>query len=442
MYSLVYNLPVRKAAIIVILASIILGFLFWKYSSLLFIKKVEDKNITLNYWGLDEEETIMRPLIEAYQKAHPNLTINYIRQSRINYRTRLYTQVSAAQGPDIFTIHSSWIPMFTGLLNPSPGETFSIADFTQTFYPVAKDTLVSQNQIFALPLSLDGLVMYYNEDILKAAGVGVPKNWQEFVDSAKKVTVRDSDGQIQTAGASMGTTNNINFWPEILGLLFLQQPNGNLTTPSTGNGEEVLQFYTSFVIDPKNKTWDTTLPKADKMFSEGKLAFYFGNFASARQFKLENPNLNFKAAPVPQLPGTNVSWGEFWALGVAPKTNQKEAWEFIKYLTSADALQYISQAEAQTGVLGRPSPRIDMAAGQLGDPILGAFILQAPTFKSWYLNSTASDAGLNDDVIKAYGEAVNAVLQGRDVKQSLQITEAGIKEAFAKYQPTPTPTKR
>lgn len=425
----------KKLALIVIILSLIFGVLFWKFSPQIFNQAEEQKQANLTYWGVFEDEAILRPIILAYQSSHPHIKITYVKQSLLNYRTRLQTQIAAGQGPDVFEIHSSFLPMLVNDLTPAPFSVMGDAEFANTFYSSIKDNLVLDGKVYALPLEVNGLVLFYNEDILKAAGIGVPENWQDFIKAAKAVTVRNQEGQIQTSGASLGTASNIDFWPEILGMLFLEQPEGNLKNPANKDGVEVLQFYTSFVTDPRNKTWDTTLPSSTQMFTSGKLAFYFAPISQVNVIKSLNPNLPFKVAPVPQLPGGRVSYGSYWAGGVSKSsTYQKEAWEFLKFLTSSEVQQVIYQQHLQSQTPARISARMDLSSQLSSDPILQTFITQAPYYKSWYLNSQIQDAGINDEMIKLYGKAVNAVLGGESPTEAVRGLETGVKQVLEKYK--------
>lgn len=399
----------------------------------------ENKQINLTWWGLWDEEPLYRSLIDNYQTDHPDVKITYVKQSKINYRPRLQTQLRAGQGPDIFMIHSSWMPMFRGDLVESPESVFPVTEFKQVYYPVMSDNLIISKNVYGIPVEIDGLALYYNEDLLKFANVVPPKTWQEFLDGARKITVKNQQGQIETAGAALGATSNVDFWPEILGLLFLQQPDTNLTSPGNKSGGDVLKFYTSFITDPQNKTWDITLPSSTQMFTDGKLAFYFANAKKADEIRKANPNLKFKVVPVPQLPGGETNWGGFWAYSVAGKLNVAAAWQFLKYLSSPQALQILYQQQTQNESVGQAFSRRDMAQLLTNDPILGAFIAEAPTMKSWFLNSEASDAGINDEVIVLYKEAVDNVLQGKDPQASLQGIDVKIKQIIDKYS-SPVPT--
>lgn len=411
------------------------GFLFWRYSDVLLGKDTPKGPVVLTVWGLDNDEAVMRPVIAEYQNTHPNVQIIYVKQSFLNYRTRVQTQIRASQGPDVFTVHSSWLPMFGGDLSSLPSSVVSSGDFNKIFYPVFKEALTLGGKIYALPTGFDGLAMYYNEDILKAAGVGVPKTWQEFVSAARQMTVKNQEGQIQTSGAALGGTSNIDFWPEIIAMFFLQQPATDLASPGSKASAEALLFYTGFITDPRNKTWDTNLPNSTQMFIDGKLAFYFAPSRQAQVIKSANLTLNFKTAPVPQLPGGNIALGSFWVETVSGRsTKQQEAWEFLKYLSSPAALQLINRQRVEMGFLARPYPRPDTAGLLASDPILGSFTTQASYSKAWYLNSGTQDVGINEDMIKIYGGAVNSVLQGQDAQVALQGVAGSIQEILVKYK--------
>lgn len=433
----------RKVILAVVILATILGFIFWQSTGDIFNKKKEEGPIILTYWSVQEDETVLKIAAENYQKFHLNVKINIVKQSLLNYRTRLQTQLRAGQGPDIFRIHSSWLPMLQPDLASLPTGILSIDEYQRGFYPIIKDTLISQGKAYAIPTEIDGLVLFYNEEILRGAGANPPKTWQEFVDTARRVTVRSQSGQIQTAGAALGTTTNIDFWPEIINLLFLQQPDTNLMTPSTKGGAEVIQFYTGFVTDPRNKTWDVNLASSGQMFTAGKLAFYFAPARQAQVIRATNPNLPFKVISVPQLPGKTIGVGTFWAEAVSVRSiHSDEAWQFLKYLASPQVLQTSNQIRVDEKIQPKVYPRIDMGQLQSADSLLGTVVLQAPYFKGWYLNSDTQDVGLNQEMIAVFGSAINSVMQGSSAQSALKETNQQIQQVADKYTKATQPASK
>lgn len=426
----------KKIIIIVLSISIVLGFIFWKFApnfSSIFNKSKPQGPITLTYWGLWEEENLIKPVIVLYQSQNPNITINYQRQSSVNYRTRVQTQIKEGVGPDVFMIHNSWLPMYQGDLAAAPAEIFTLADYKSTFYPVTQDSFVKGNSIFGAPMEVDGIGLFYNEEMLNGVGGRLPKNWQEFIDLATKMTVKDATG-IKTAGAALGTASNVDHFSDILGLLLFQQPGVDFADLASPQVAEIIKFYTGFVTDPKRKTWDVNLPKSTDMFAQGRLGFYFAPSWRAHELRIANPNLKFKVASVPQLSGKNIAWATFWGQAVAAKSkNPTEAWKFVKFLTSAETQKLAYQQASQVRLFGEPYSLVSLGGELAQDPIVGAFVTQGPNYKFWYLASNTYDNGINDEMIKYFEDGINAVLAGASPESALATVDQGVKQIINKY---------
>ena len=388
--------------------------------------------VTITYWGLWEPESVYSTVITDYQKLHPNVTVKYQMQSGINYRDRLTSALASGNGPDIFRIHNSWLVMIKSNLAPAP------ADFSNIFYPTVYADLKSGNQLYAVPLEIDTLVMYVNQDILKAGNVNVPTTWDGdngLYAVARKLTVRDANGRITTAGAALGNAGNVDHWQDILGLMMLQSGVDISKDVTSQKAADALSYYTSF--SGGLGTWDETQDPSTLAFSEGKVAFYFG--PSWRYFDLKNmnPNLNFTVAPVPQLSGgATVNYASYWAEAVSAKSkNQKEAWDFLKYLSSKDVLTKLYAAESKLRLFGEPYSRVDMASLLSSDPNAGPVMASAKTAKGSILASATNDGdtGINSKVAKYFTDAVNSVIRGSDAKQALSTVQQGINQVLGSY---------
>jgi multiple sugar transport system substrate-binding protein len=412
----------NKIIILLVIFALLGGFLFWLFVSLS-NKNKKPEIVNLTVWGFDDEQAV-KPALQNYETNNPNTKLTYVKQSLINYRTRVQTQIREGSGPDVFLIHNSWIPMFQADIVPVPDSVSNLNDIKATFIPVTVDSVTKGNQVLALPVDIDGLVLFYNEDILAGAGAAPPKNWREFVETATKVTVRDTDGQIKTAGAALGATKNVDQWSQILGLLMFQQPGVDINNVDSVPGGEVLRFYSSFIIDPARKTWDINLANSTQLFTEGKLAFYFGTFDDITKFQSANPSLKFKVVPVPQLSEKPAGWAGFWAETVSIRTAHPiEAWKLAKYLTSSEVVQ----------TSGKPSARLDLAAVQINDPMLNPFVIQNPYYKSWYLNPNTQDSGLNDEMLPVWEGGVDGILKGQDPRDVARSIAGKSKEILDKY---------
>ncbi len=397
---------------------------------------------TLTYWGLWEPEIVYTTVIADYQKLHPNVTINYKKQSQIQYRDRLSAALKSATPPDIFRFHNSWLPMLRASVSPVPNNVYDAASFRSIFYPVAQKDLIAGNNIYGIPLEIDTLALYINEDIFTQAGAQVPTSWpQEFLDTARRLTVR-TDGRIERAGAALGNAGNVTHWPDILALLMLQS-GVDLKNPTGTLAEEALNYYVGF--QNLDQIWDETMDESKLAFAKGNLAMYFGYSWDYFDIKAISPDLNFKIAPVPQLPDKTVNYASYWVEGVAKNSsNQSAAWDFLKFISSKEELAKLYEAEAKYRGFGEPYGRTDMANLLASDPTVSVFINQAKTAQSWYLASLTwdGDTGLNTKLANYFADAINTLKTNSDTKSALATLSLGINQVLATYGlVTPLPIK-
>lgn len=388
--------------------------------------------VNLSYWGLWEDEAIMQPLIDEYQSAHPNITISYVLQTPTQYRERLEAAVARGGEVDIFRFHNTWTPMLKEELASLPNSILGSKEYESTFYPVTKTDLKIGDSYVGIPLMIDGLALFYNEEILNAGGKKIPATWDELQTTAFDLTVKDLNGEIKTSGIALGTAGNIEHFSDILALMLMQN-DADLKGLTGPEASEALAYYRLFSEKPNN-SWDEAQPNSINAFAAGRVAMIFAPSWQALTIKAINPNLQFKTASVPQLPGTNTTWASYWVEGVAQTSqHQKEAWEFLKFLSSKDSLVKLYTNEANIRGFGEPYSRTDLAQTLTDHPILGAFIKQAPTAKSFPLASKTHDNGLNDQLIKYLEDAVNSLSSGASPEGALTTAAQGFQQVLSKY---------
>lgn len=448
-----YKFPTKILAIIGIL--VILGGVGW-----LVMKLIKGGGVgtatTITYWGLWEDSPILEGIIADFETKNPTVKINYVRNQKDDYRTRLSGRLekdtSTTDVPDIFRIHSSWYPMFSDKLALAPESTAKNIGLSSDYYQSYNNLLKVKGQFWGVPIMYDGLAMYYNKDLLDSASVTVPKSWWELQTAANKLTVRDDAGNIKVAGAALGLTDNVDNWSDILGLLMAQGGvNPTSTDPTeTQKLQDVLTFYSLFYT--KYKVWDETLPNSTQLFANGKLGFYFGQ--SWRVFNIEDtkiPNLKYEITRVPQLPKTtdisaettneadlsNIHWATFWVEGVNKNSKkQKEAWKFLEFMSQKENLEKLYKTAAETRAFGEIYPRVSMQDQMLQNPKIAPFVQSANNATSWYLCSRTFDgaSGLNDGMIKYFGDAINTIsLKQTDPKAAMGDLQNGINQLKQRF---------
>lgn len=401
---------------------------------LFFINKgTQPKPIMLVYWGLWENEAVMQTVIDEYQQSHPNVTIQYSDQSPIEYRQRLQAAIARGEGPDIFRFHNTWVPMMVNDLARAPASIVSPDEFKKTYYPVMANDLTIQGSIVGVPLMVDGLMLYYNKTLLSEAGVAVPSTWEEFESSAQRLTVKDENGAIILSGAAIGTADNIEHFSDILGLT-LQQNNADFSDLKGPAAIQTLTYYTLFALPPNN-IWDMNQDNSIVAFAGGRVAMIFAPSWQVFTLQAMNPDLNFGAAPVPQLTGAApVSWASYWAEGVSSKSqNPQAAFEFLQYLSSKDTVTKLYTEVSKTRAFGSAYARTDLAPELSTHEFLGPIVQQAPNMRSWYLASRTRDNGINDEIIGYFRNAVNAVYQGSSPLGALETASKGVTDVLTNY---------
>jgi len=387
----------------------------------------------LTYWGLWEPSRVLQDIIVEYQNQNPNIVINYVEQVKTDYRTRLQSAIEGGTGPDIFRYHNTWFPMLKSNMQPDTKKNINMADY----YPIIKENAVIGGETFGVPLGFDALVLYYNTQKLQSAGISQPPTtWQALIDDAEKLTVTDPKTGIQIGGVAMGTTNNVDHWSDIIGLLLMQ----NGSDPAKEIPTEILDFYTQFIST--RKVWDATLPSSTYAFASEKVAMIFGPSWRAHEIRSINPNIDFKTAPVPQLAGSeNITWASYWIEGVSRQSkNAEEAWKFLAYLSSSENLAKLYTAQSQLSMerkFGEPYPRLSMSSTLQSDPIVGSVVIQGQSAKSWYLCSRTYDDGLNDGIIKYFEDAINAINKGATTETVMPTLTSGINQKLSLFNLAP-----
>ncbi|MGE5392770.1 MAG: extracellular solute-binding protein [Candidatus Saccharibacteria bacterium] len=388
-------------------------------------------NVELVWWKTFEDTTNVEEMINAYQTAHKGVTIKYVKKDVNTYEQDLVNAIASGNGPDIFTIHNDWLPKHMDKLSPAPATLLTERQYRDAFIDVVGDDFVKDGKIYAMPMSLDVLALYYNRDILNSAGISEPpKTWPELVSDVQKITRQDTSGAFSRSGVALGTSSNVNRAVDILLLLMLQngtqfysqnlqaatfgQTQNSPDNPNFNPGGAALQFYTQFANPGKKTyTWNARTDNSVDAFSQGKLAMMISYSYMEPTIKDKAPTLNWGVAPVPQVDSTGlkVNFANYWGEGVSKassKTKQAAAWDFLKYMVQKDTLAKYYAKHKLVAV------RKDMLPDQYSDLDIGVFAENALTARSVY----KPDSGVFEGVM---GKAIDdVVLRNIDPEEAIR----------------------
>ncbi len=392
-----------------------------------------NNNVTLTYWGLWENSSVMQGIFADFHRANPHISVNYVEQDIKQYRDRLTTRINNGDGPDIFRYHNTWLPMLSGYLLPMPTSVITPQDFQKYYYPVTKTDITRSGAIFGIPLEIDTLELFTNDDMFQAAGAKIPDTWDDFSKVAHSLTVTDPiTGNTKTAGAALGAYDNITHAPDIISLLFLQ--NGvdlKSMASSQSYTADALTYYMQFA----NSVWDPNREPSIQAFASGSVGMYFGYSWDIFTMKSINPNLKFHVNPVPRLlGGRRFTVASYWVEGVSSKSkNPGAAMLLMHYLAQKDTQQKIFTEESKLRAFGEPYARVDLAPLVKDNPLVYPFVEQAPTAVSTFFASDTYDDGLNDQANGYLGNAVRSMLGNTSAQSAVGTLTNGVTQVLNQY---------
>ncbi len=90
-------------------------------------------------------------------------------------------------------LYYGWAPTWAkaGYLVPLPEDWAKQVD--QAFVPMVQAAKVS-GRLYGIPTAVRTLALFYNKDLFRQAGIaGPPKTWSEFLEAAKRLTVKQGN---------------------------------------------------------------------------------------------------------------------------------------------------------------------------------------------------------------------------------------------------------
>ena len=393
------------------------------------------ERVELSYWGLWEPGTVMQPIIDEFHDMYPHIRVNYSQQSFTAYESTLYTRLRQAvetgePAPDIFRIHSTWTPKYYRYLSPLPSQVMTSEEYSETFYPtVVNDFTAKDGNIYAMPWSIDGLMVFYNKNLLSQAGVEKPpEDWDSFFELAQRLTRKDASGRITQSGLAMGTSRNIRHSAEIIFYLLLLEgvdiidATRTQVTLDTPGGQKVFRTYTDFARGD-NAIWSPALRTDLEMFFAGELAMMLAPSWRAFDIIEAAPTVEFDTAPLPQLKENeeNIFFSTYWGEAVSRSTpHSLEAWTFIKFLAEKEQQLQLYSNASQIRAFGEPYSLVELNDEMEGRTYVDAIAKMAPYMRSMPI-------GDEQGVHNAIDEAItNIVENGRNINTSLREAQEAI----------------
>lgn len=305
------------------------------------------------------------------------------------------------------------------------------------FYPAFMANSQTGGKTWGVPFQRSTVVMYYNKDAFKEAGLDphkAPQNWKELKEAAHKLTKKDASGNVTQYGIQIPSTG-FAYWM----LQTLTTPNDVLLANEAGTQVtfdhpkviEALDFWVNLTkegVHPKGVVeWGTT----PKDFFEKKAAIIVTTTGNLTNVK-NNAKFDFGVAMLPadKQRGSPTGGGNFYIFAKSTPAQRDAAMKFIKWVTTP-------QRAAQWGI---DTGYVAVRADAWETPVMKQYVAGFPAAAVARDQLPYAKAELsthdNQRVTKALNDGLQAALTGT------KTPEAALKDAQREADRLLRPFKR
>lgn len=312
--------------------------------------------IHLHVWGMNMGEPRFGwyAQIDAFQKMHPNVEVVIGPTDRGQDLQKLLCGIVGDSPPDVFRRESQLFGDIAARDILMPLDDFIEADkllpdglHEDDYVPGVWASGKFNGKIYGIPESLNPVVLAYNKDLFRKAGLDPekpPRTWDEWREAAKRLTIKDASGRITQLGAVLCNRDDLSFYiAQLGGDVF--SADGRKCTLNSAESVEALTFMTSmWDAQGGRRAYDqfaaaTNAPEQYNPFGQGKIAMSVEDDWVIYRVMRYSPHLELGIAPVPSPAGRKpITMSATNTLYMIPKNARQPqlAWEFIRFINSAE----------------------------------------------------------------------------------------------------------
>lgn len=304
--------------------------------------------LTIQFWNLftGGDGANMNQLVSGFNKSQKDITVKATTLTwGTPYYTKLTTSTVAGQGPDVAIMHLSRMASFapTGIITPIDTGLMSKYGLTASQFSSRPWQMAhSGSQLMAIPLDTHPMVMFYNTDIAKKAGLlGSDGLLKPLKGSSELIAAFKSSA---TAGAKWGLdidTEDVNPWRLWLAL-YSQLGGGSVVSPDgkdvlldDAKGIEAASFIRELTLGSKAAAPATDGPAATALFGNQKAGFYINGEWDVTTFKTDK--IPFGMTLFPQIYDNQDTWSDSHSFVIPHQRSQDShrldaVMQFIAYV--------------------------------------------------------------------------------------------------------------
>jgi multiple sugar transport system substrate-binding protein len=316
------------------------------------------QQVTVKMWMHEHPPRlpIDKHIIADFEKANPDIKIDYTVIAATEYATKLITAFASGSGPDLFNQFSGLVAQYYNSRILAP------VDYAATGYGDEKgltgrffgglDGIRFAGKYYGIPTEVSNYACATNNKLWAEAGLDpnkdFPKTWEAFPAVAEKLTKRDANGNPIRRGFDFNWPNKNFVWMGMNTMLHqlgsaLVDEETYSTKLDTVEGKRVMQYW----VD-----WANKLKLGGPQYTDTRTDFLAGNIATECSFgvwglpQFRDAHIEYTVKQVPRWSDAKVDQGfdayaYFMMVNArSPAPVQAAAWKFARFFTDHAAELY------------------------------------------------------------------------------------------------------
>jgi ABC-type glycerol-3-phosphate transport system substrate-binding protein len=348
-------------------------------------------------WAEPNNAPVMTLLKEKFEQENPGTAIKSVNVPLAAFWDKQFADVASGNPPEIVTMYDPDVRAFieTDLLEPLDSYLASATIDTKTLVPTER--LAQKNgKTYAIPFQINARALFYNDKLLKEAGVAPPKNIDEMTAAIRKLRNVNNQQFGYATVSKPGAANllYIEIMPIVTGFGggFFKDGKPSANAPETVAALKFVKMLYDDELIPRGMDTQTYR----QLFVQGKVGMYATGafFASVVNNGNKETFTNLRAEPLPMPSGNTMSITVF--LGVPKAAKNKDQ--------AAKLLMRMLKEDIQAAIvnLGRTHP------GRIG-MIPPSFIQENPWFKA-FEQATLTAKSYAPEGVEQYGNEIVKVV--------------------------------
>jgi len=313
-------------------------------------------------WTTDKNPT-REAQVGLFNRLNPDLFL--VIDPANNTKEKVIVQSKGGVGPDLFDSYGSQnlrdmiaAGVAWDITEPLKASGIEVEKIT---WPVAVPSCVSNGRYYGFPRNVNAGAIWFNKDLFDKAGVPYPKpgwTWDELIATAKRLTVKGTDGRPTQFGLYYSWTN----WNDRNDLLYTfggRMFNDDGTECVIDSPENRAALQLAHDLNYKYNVCPTPVQEAAlttqggwgsggmTYLMGGRVAMAVGGRWWLNLIRKEKPDLNLGVVEMPYQKVPRVVGGAGCTLVNANSPNREAAIRFVKFLASPEYSRLLNdQADA------------------------------------------------------------------------------------------------